>query len=262
MNLDFKCYLLSLLLCTVAAPWVARAQAPINNASTVEERLAQLERISDVHSQLLTQLQQQLSESLLDIDNLRGQIQKNQYQLNQLNGSPKQPDQSHQQHEPARLSVEAAPATQNTEIINTPDASVIEPMANTADDTIGNNSEKGDYDAAFALVLKKQDDQAIIAFNTFLTAYPKSRYQANANYWLGQLYYNKGQKDEAMHHYARVVKSDAKSEKSPEALFKVGKILEEKKDNDKAKGVYKKIIAEYANSTAAEQAGERLRVLK
>ncbi|WP_339057905.1 tol-pal system protein YbgF [Candidatus Regiella endosymbiont of Tuberolachnus salignus] len=262
MNLDFKCYLLSLLLCTVAAPWVARAQAPINNASTVEERLAQLERISDVHSQLLTQLQQQLSESLLDIDNLRGQIQKNQYQLNQLNGSPKQPEQPHQQHEPARLSVEAAPATQNTEIINTPDASVIEPMVNTADDTIGNNSEKGDYDAALALTLKKQDDQAIIALQAFLTAYPKSSYQANANYWLGQLYYNKGKKDEAMRHYARVVKSDAKSEKSPEALFKVGKILEEKKDIGKAKGVYRKIIAEYANSTVAEQAGERLRVLK
>ncbi|MCX2956517.1 MAG: tol-pal system protein, partial [Candidatus Regiella insecticola] len=72
----------------------------------------------------------------------------------------------------------------------------------------------------------------------------------------------KGQKDEAMYHYARVVKSDAKSEKSPKALFNVGKILEEKKYNDKAKGVYKKIIAEYANSTAAEQAGERLRLLK
>ncbi|EGY28670.1 tol-pal system protein YbgF [Candidatus Regiella insecticola 5.15] len=261
MNLDFKCYLLSLLLCAVAAPWVARAQAPISNASTVEERLAQLERTSDVHSQLLTQLQQQLSESLLDIDNLRGQIQKNQYQLNQLNGSPKQPEQPHQQREPAALSVEAVPATQNTEIMNTPDASVIEPMANTAD-AIGNNSEKGDYDAAFDLVREKQDDQAIIAFNTFLTAYPKSRYQANANYWLGQLYYNKGQKDDALRHYARVVKSDAKSEKSPDALLKVGKILEEKKDNGKAKGVYQKIIAEYANSTVAEQAGERLRVLK
>ncbi|SUC19517.1 tol-pal system protein YbgF [Proteus mirabilis] len=36
------------------------------------------ERISNAHSQLLTQLQQQLVDSQRDIDMLRGQIQENQ----------------------------------------------------------------------------------------------------------------------------------------------------------------------------------------
>lgn len=41
---------------------------------------------------------------------------------------------------------------------------------------------------------KKQYDQAISAFQSFVKQYPKSTYQPNANYWLGQLFYNKGKK--------------------------------------------------------------------
>ncbi|MEN1255595.1 YbgF trimerization domain-containing protein, partial [Pseudomonas aeruginosa] len=53
-------------------------------SGSVEDRVTQLERISNAHSQLLTQLQQQLSDNQSDIDSLRGQIQENQYQLNQV----------------------------------------------------------------------------------------------------------------------------------------------------------------------------------
>ena len=87
MHSNFRRHLLSLsLLIGVAAPWVATAQAPISNvgSGSIEDRVTQLERISNAHSQLLPQLQQQLSDSQRDIDTLRGQIQENQYQLNQI----------------------------------------------------------------------------------------------------------------------------------------------------------------------------------
>ncbi|MGX8873382.1 YbgF trimerization domain-containing protein, partial [Escherichia coli] len=86
-NSNFRPLLMSLLLLVgVAAPVAAIAQAPISNigSGSTDERLAQLERISNAHSQLLTQLQQQLADSQRDIDMLRGQIQENQYQLNQV----------------------------------------------------------------------------------------------------------------------------------------------------------------------------------
>lgn len=52
-----------------------------------------------------------------------------------------------------------------------------------------------DYNAAVSLALeKKQYDEAIAAFQSFVKKYPDSTYQPNANYWLGQLYYNKGKK--------------------------------------------------------------------
>jgi len=84
---SFRTHLLSLsLLVGIAAPWAAIAQAPISSvgSGSVEDRVTQLERISNAHSQLLTQLQQQLSDSQNDIDTLRGQIQESQYQLNQV----------------------------------------------------------------------------------------------------------------------------------------------------------------------------------
>lgn len=61
---------------------------------------------------------------------------------------------------------------------------------------------------------KKQYDQAISAFQSFVKQYPKSTYQPNANYWLGQLFYNKGKKDDAAYYFAVVVKNYAKSPKA------------------------------------------------
>lgn len=87
MSSNFRHHLLSLsLLVGIAAPWAAFAQAPISSvgSGSVEDRVTQLERISNAHSQLLTQLQQQLSDNQTDIDSLRGQIQESQYQLNQV----------------------------------------------------------------------------------------------------------------------------------------------------------------------------------
>ncbi len=87
MSSNFRHHLMSLsLLVGIAAPRAAFAQAPISSvgSGSVEDRVTQLERISNAHSQLLTQLQQQLSDNQNDIDSLRGQIQESQYQLNQV----------------------------------------------------------------------------------------------------------------------------------------------------------------------------------
>lgn len=84
---SFRTHLLSLsLLVGVAAPWAANAQATISNvgSGSVEDRVTTLERISNAQAQLLQQLQQQLSANQNDIDQLRGQIQENSYQLNQV----------------------------------------------------------------------------------------------------------------------------------------------------------------------------------
>ncbi len=70
MSSNFRHHLLSLsLLVGIAAPWAAFAQAPISSvgSGSVEDRVTQLERISNAHSQLLTQLQQQLSDNQSDI---------------------------------------------------------------------------------------------------------------------------------------------------------------------------------------------------
>ncbi|AOR64610.1 cell division protein CpoB [Pectobacterium wasabiae] len=255
MSSNFRRHLLGLsLLVGVAVPWAATAQAPISNvgSGSVEDRVTQLERISNAHSQLLTQLQQQMSDNQRDIDSLRGQIQESQYQLNQIVERQKQIYQqidglsSQSSSTPTTGSAPAAAVGTDTGAANTA------APASTGD-------ANSDYNAAAALVLeKKQYDQAISAFQAFVKKYPDSTYQPNANYWLGQLNYNKGKKDDAAYYFANVVKNYPKSPKSSEALLKVGVIMQEKGQADKAKAVYQQVVKMYPNTESAKQAQKRL----
>ncbi|MBU9819794.1 cell division protein CpoB [Rahnella sp. Lac-M11] len=261
MSSNFRTHLLSLsLLVGVAVPWAATAQAPISDvgSGSIEDRVTSLERISNAHSQLLTQLQQQLSDSQRDMDTLRGQIQENQYQLSQLADRQKQifnQMDSLSQGAAGAASTGAAAATADASgnaAAATSDAGAAQAPASTGD-------VNSDYNAAVSLALeKKQYDEAIAAFQSFVKKYPDSTYQPNANYWLGQLYYNKGKKDDAAYYFAVVVKNYPKSPKSSDAMFKVGVIMQEKGQADKAKAVYAQVIKQYPNTDAAKQAQKRL----
>ncbi|QHP79724.1 cell division protein CpoB [Pectobacterium odoriferum] len=255
MSSNFRHHLLGLsLLVGVAVPWAATAQAPISNvgSGSVEDRVTQLERISNAHSQLLTQLQQQLSDNQRDIDSLRGQIQESQYQLNQVVERQKQ---IYQQIDGLSSPSSSTPTTDGAPAAA---AGTDTGAANTAAPASTGDANT-DYNAAVALVLeKKQYDQAISAFQAFVKKYPDSTYQPNANYWLGQLNYNKGKKDDAAYYFANVVKNYPKSPKSSEALLKVGVIMQEKGQVDKAKAVYQQVVKMYPNTESAKQAQKRL----
>ncbi|AEF44392.1 tol-pal system protein YbgF [Serratia sp. AS12] len=263
MNSNFRRHLLSLsLLVGVAVPWAATAQAPISNvgSGSVEDRVTSLERISNAQGQLLNQLQQQLSDNQRDIDSLRGQIQESQYQLNQVVERQKQ---IYQQMDSisqggAQSSAAAAGAAGGAAAAASTDGADSAPAgASAAPASTGD--ENSDYNAAVSLALeKKQYDQAISAFQTFVKQYPKSTYQPNANYWLGQLFYNKGKKDDAAYYFAVVVKNYAKSPKAPDAMYKVGIIMQEKGQADKAKAVFQQVIKQYPTSAAAKQAKSRV----
>ncbi len=262
MSNNFRTHLVSLsLLIGVAVPWAATAQAPISNvgSGSIEDRVTSLERISNAHSQLLTQFQQQLSDSQRDIDSLRGQIQENQYQLSQIVDRQKQiyqqMDSLSSQNSAANANAAASGTAGGASAGAATDSSTTAPAKTPA----STGDENSDYNAAVSLALeKKQYDQAISAFQAFIKQYPKSTYQPNANYWLGQLYYNKGKKDDAAYFYAVVVKNFPKSPKSSDAMYKVGVIMQEKGQVDKAKAVYSQVIKQYPNTDAAKQAQKRL----
>lgn len=259
MSSNFRHHLLSLsLLVGIAAPWAANAQAPISSvgSGSVEDRVTQLERISNAHSQLLTQLQQQLSDNQNDIDSLRGQIQENQYQLSQVVERQKQILlQMNSLNSGTAGSAGQQPAAGASQAA-TPDAAASN--AAPAAQAQGGDANS-DYNAAIALVQdQSRQDDAINAFQTFVKKYPDSTYLPNANYWLGQLNYNKGKKDDAAFYFASVVKNHPKSPKAPDAMFKVGVIMQDKGDVAKAKAVYQQVMKQYPGTDGAKQAQKRL----
>ncbi|WP_435954536.1 cell division protein CpoB [Dryocola sp. BD626] len=263
MSSNFRHHLLSLsLLVGIAAPWAANAQAPISSvgSGSVEDRVTQLERISNAHSQLLTQLQQQLSDNQNDIDSLRGQIQESQYQLNQVVERQKQI-----LLQIDGLSNGGAAAGQSTggdqgAAAATPDSGASNNAPAAA--PVQGGDANSDYNAAIALVQDKaRQDEAMAAFQSFVKKYPDSTYQPNANYWLGQLNYNKGKKDDAAFYFASVVKNYPKSPKAPDAMYKVGLIMQDKGDTAKAKAVYQQVIKQFPNTDGAKQAQKRLNAM-
>mgnify|MGYP000397001169 FL=1 len=259
MSSNFRHHLLSLsLLVGIAAPWAAFAQAPISSvgSGSVEDRVTQLERISNAHSQLLTQLQQQLSDNQSDIDSLRGQIQESQYQLNQVVERRKQIllqiDGLSSGDGAAGAQTQTSAGDQGAAASGTAPAASSGAPAQTGD-------ANTDYNAAIALVKdpSRQDD-AMAAFQNFVKKYPDSTYQPNANYWLGQLNYNKGKKDDAAYYFASVVKNYPKSPKAPDAMFKVGVIMQDKGDTAKAKAVFQQVVTKFPGTEGAKQAQKRL----
>lgn len=260
---NFRLHLLGLsLLVGVAAPWAANAQASISNvgSGSVEDRVTTLERISNAQGQLLQQLQQQLSDNQRDIDSLRGQIQENQYQLNQVTERQKN---LYQQIDTLSSGAGSAGASAQAPAEEGAGAAGAAATADAASATpVQSGDANSDYNAAVALVLeKKQNEQAIAAFQAFIKKYPDSTYQPNANYWLGQLNYNKGKKDDAAYYFAIVVKNYPKSPKSADALYKIGVIMQEKGDTAKAKAVYQQVVKQYPNSDAAKNAQKRAAAL-
>ncbi|WP_312837029.1 cell division protein CpoB [Pantoea sp.] len=260
---NFRLQLLSLsLLVGVAAPWAANAQASISSvgSGSVEDRVTSLERISNAQAQLLQQVQEQMNANQSDIDSLRGQIQQNSYQLNQVVERQKQLYQqidalsSNSGAQQGASDAAAAPADAAAAASSDNNASAAPAPAPTQ-----SGDANSDYNAAVALILeKKQYDQAISALQTWVKRYPDSTYQPNANYWLGQLFYNKGKKDDAAYYFATVVKNYPKSPKSAEALLKVGVIMQDKNDTAKAKAVYQQVIKQFPGSESAKQAQKRL----
>ena len=257
---NFRRHLLSLsLLIGVAAPWAANAQASISSvgSGSVEDRVTTLERISNAQAQLMQQLQQQMSDNQRDIDALRGQIQQNTYQLNQVVERQKQLYQQIDSLSSASSSGQQAAGSDAA--ADTSAAATAGAAASTESAPAQTGDANSDYNAAVALILeKKQYDQAISALQAWVKHYPDSTYQPNANYWLGQLNYNKGKKDDAAYYYATVVKNYPKSPKAAEALLKVGVIMQEKKDTAKAKAVFQQVIKLYPDTESAKQAQKRL----
>ncbi|WP_350261685.1 cell division protein CpoB [Pantoea sp. BJ2] len=261
MMSNFRLHLLSLsLLVGLVAPLgAANAQASISSvgSGSVEDRVTTLERISNAQAQLLQQLQQQMSDNQSDIDSLRGQIQQNSYQLNQVIERQKQ---LYQQIDSLSSGSNGAQASGGADAAAAGAAASADSGSSASSAAPAQTGDANtDYNAAVALILeKKQYDQAITALQAWVKKYPDSTYQPNANYWLGQLFYNKGKKDDSAYYFATVVKNYAKSPKAPEALFKVGVIMQEKNDTAKAKAVFQQVIKQFPNSDSAKQAQKRL----
>lgn len=174
-------------------------------------------------------MQQQIDQMSQEISELRGQLERNSYEMKQM---------LQRQRE---LFVELDRV--RGEIKSTP-AQEAQPVK-TGGQYTPNVDEQTAYQNAVDLILKKRDyTGAIAAFQQFQKDYPDSTYSANSHYWLGQLYFAKKQDEDAVKSFAAVV-SYKDSNKRADALLKLGEIAERNNNAAQAKKYYQQVVDEY-----------------
>lgn len=118
-------------------------------------------------------------------------------------------------------------------------------------------SELKSYKAAINLVLKEQKyDDAIVSLNQHLSDYPRGRYSANAQYWLGEIYLVKRDLEQSRQWFSRLLGEFPDHSKVPDAKFKLGKVYDMLGDKSTAKNLLEEAAA--SNSNAARLAKEYL----
>ncbi|MBO2926106.1 tol-pal system protein YbgF [Metapseudomonas otitidis] len=212
--------------------------------------------------ELFMQLQQMQEE----IGRLRGMVEEQQNEIQQL----KQQSLERYQDLDSRLSSGAAgapaPAQQNApadgaiNAAGAPAAPAQQPAA--SNEPADPAKEKLYYEAAFDLIKAKDFDKASQAFTAFLRKYPNSQYAGNAQYWLGEVNLAKGDLQGAGQAFARVSQTYPQHAKVPDSLYKLADVEQRLGNADKAKGILRQVISQYPGTSAAQLAQRDLQRLR
>lgn len=113
--------------------------------------------------------------------------------------------------------------------------------------------EGGAYQAAYSLVVARQFEQAIPAFQKFLLEYPDGKYVGNAHYWLGELYLVLDPPDleSARQAFALLLSEYPDNAKAPDALYKLGTVQFMKGNSEKAREYLDLVIRQYGDTNSA-----------
>ena len=119
-------------------------------------------------------------------------------------------------------------------------------------------SDQQNYQAAFDLISARKYAEAGAGFETFLEQFPTSPLADNAQYWLAETHYVRGQFDEALPQFRKVLEQYPQSAKLPDALLKVGYCQIELGDRNAARTSLQEVMRQFPDTTAARLASQRL----
>lgn len=97
-------------------------------------------------------------------------------------------------------------------------------------------SDQEAYDKAYKLLVKTKYAEAEQAFSAFLKDYPDSKLVGNANYWLGESFYVRGQYEVAAGIFSDGLTKYEKSAKAPDNLLKLGLTMAQLNKKEEACG--------------------------
>jgi len=217
----------------------------------IDNRLVRVERL--VENEGLMNLFSQLESLQQDVQSLRNDVETMQHQLEQSNSRQKDlyldVDQRLQRIEQATAS--------NAEL------SVLEGGSlNPGQLPVPGGTDRANYQAAFELLKQGRYDQAAIALQQFMVAFPTSELSDNAQYWLAETHYVSQEYKKALPAFQLVLERYPESRKIPDALLKIGYCNYEVERNADARKALTAVVDRFPETTAARLASQRLDQMK
>lgn len=134
-----------------------------------------------------------------------------------------------------------------------------EGVSDSASSSSASPDEMQSYRDAIDLVLRQKDyDQAVVAFNQYLTDFPEGRYAANSQYWLGEICLLQADFEKARSWFSRLLSEHPDHAKAPDAMYKLGTVYDKLGDAEKARSLLNEVVANNANTNAARLASNYL----
>lgn len=247
--------IIALTLSAIFGAAVNAAPAPVADVSSggTESRLTTLERLFNNRTEQQHRVQQQLDLLQGEVNELKGSIEKHNYQLERI---------LERQRElyleiDKRISAVMTQAPSGGTEASFQDSERDQPSHQTT------LNEDQAYDKAVNLILKdKLYDEAIPEFQSFLQNFPNSSYASNAHYWLGQLLFNKQDWTAAASQFETLMNQFPDSSKRADAMLKLGICEQERSNIARAEQLWKKVVAEYPTSSARKLAEIKLNAVK
>ncbi len=282
---------------SIALPGMALAQAPVQDNTALDQRVARLEQM--VNSQTLIELLNNVQALQREVQSLRGEIELQGHSVSQLKqrqrelyldvdrrlqrldagqgttattpppavtatapATPTPPSYTAQPQPPVATvpaPVQPAPAV--------PAASTVTATAPTsasspAPPMVDPAEEQRAYQASFDLLKAGRYEPATQAFAEFLRQYPSGQFADNAKYWLAEAYYVTRRFEPALRQFEVLVAEHPDSQKLTHALLKIGYIRAELGQREEAERVLNDLIQRFPESTAAGLARKRLQRIR
>lgn len=241
----------------------------------ISGRLDRLEKF--LNNSALLDMLDVLEQLKLEVNELRGQIEIQTYNIEQLQQKQRDlytdvdsrlqrmekdsynSDNAGLQSEPAPDLDKPVEQQPDNNAVEKPQTVATDNKASSSQDPVDTVKAQADYQRAFRLLKESNYEQALTAFKQYLKDHPGSGYSDNAQYWLGETNFVMQNYDSAINEYQALLNSYPNSQKASQAMLKIGYSYAELGNNSDAEKTLNEVKSLYPGTTAARLASDRLR---
>lgn len=188
-----------------------------------------------------------------EVQELRGQLEEQQYLLQRLQKGQQDQYLDLDQRLAALAAGQPQPAPQ------TADSQTA--VAATGGTTLGGSTEREAYAQAIEFMRSRQFDESIQGFQQLIIDYPNGQFTPNAFYWLGELFLAQKQREQARQNFMQVINLYPDHQKVPDALYKLGVVYEGLGDDTQALEYLRLVQDQHPQSPAAALAKKYAEVM-